>query len=266
MSNPTGKGGFIPGEASNPSGKKPGTRNRRTRDIVQQIIDAGYRDPLITLSEIQHGNPDASIRAQTASMLAPYLHGKVVPAPIPRFVEVPLDLPPLDSLRNAVERIARINDLVTQNLLDIALGQDLIAMAREYIAGLNQLEVQQLTERLALVEANQANQPQVQHVQGGLPPLPGTSIIMGPMHPASPVIVDHVDEPAPDWEAKAGPEPCGKNRILGQAGSRRDSSRQCWSRTDPHSVTGRDDQCAYTGVGRQCIRGMAPAAHSGSAS
>jgi hypothetical protein len=123
MSNPTGIGGFRPGEASNPAGKKPGTRNKRTQEIIQKIIAAGHRDPLVTLSEIQDSSPDLSIRAAAASMLAPYLHGKVTPSPMPRFVETELTLPPLDSLKHAVESIALIQSAVAEYRLDVQSAQ-----------------------------------------------------------------------------------------------------------------------------------------------
>ena len=89
---------WEPGKSGNPNGRPFGSRNKRTREIIEQIIASGNKDPLVTLSEIQDASPDLSIRATAASMLAPYLHGKVTPSPMPRFVETEIQLPPLDSL------------------------------------------------------------------------------------------------------------------------------------------------------------------------
>jgi hypothetical protein len=63
MSNPTGIGGFKPGEAGNPNGRPPGSRNKRTHLIIQQIIKSGGKDPLVRLSELVTSSQDESIAA-----------------------------------------------------------------------------------------------------------------------------------------------------------------------------------------------------------
>ena len=121
------------------------------------------------------------VRASAASMLAPYLHGKLQSIPVPRFVEAELTLPPLDSLENAVQSIALIEAAVAENRLDVQSAQDLIGMINAYIAGKNIMEIAELQERLANIEQAIAAQPassQTVHVQGGMPALPGTNITM----------------------------------------------------------------------------------------
>jgi hypothetical protein len=49
MANPTGVGGFRPGEVGNPNGRPLGSRNKRTKEIINEIIKSGNKDPLITL-------------------------------------------------------------------------------------------------------------------------------------------------------------------------------------------------------------------------
>jgi hypothetical protein len=179
--NPTGKGGFIQGESGNPNGRPVGARNRRTKEIIEQIIKSGNKDPLVTLSELQANSQDESIRASAANMLAPFLHSKLTATPAPRFVETEITLPSLDSLEHAVESIALIESAVAENRLDVQSAQDLIGMINAYIAGKNIMEIAELQERLANIEQSIAASPassQTVHVQGRMPALPGTNITM----------------------------------------------------------------------------------------
>ncbi len=180
MSNPHPIPNWEPGKSGNPNGRPVGSRNKRTREIIEQIIASGNKDPLVTLSEIQNSSPDLSVRATAASMLAPYLHGKITPSPMPRFVETEIQLPPLDSLENAVSSIALIESAVASNQLDVQSANDLIGMINAFIAGKNIMEIAELQERLAAIESAIAASPassQQVYVEGGLPPLPGTSIL-----------------------------------------------------------------------------------------
>jgi len=83
---------FVNGQIGNPTGRPLGSRNKRTKEIIQQIIESNNKDPLVTLSEISSSDPDSAIRATAANMLAPYMHSKMQSTPAPRFVEE-LDIP-----------------------------------------------------------------------------------------------------------------------------------------------------------------------------
>jgi hypothetical protein len=182
MANPHPIPNFKPGQVANPNGRPVGSRNKRTKEIIQQIMASGDKDPLLTLSELQATAQDESIRATAANMLAPYLHGKVVSRQ-PKYIEpeAPLDLPKLDSLANAVESIARIKSALLEGKLSTDDAQQLIAVDQAYISGLNLLEIESLQERLLVLEQSIAAQPassQTVAVVGGMPALPGTNITM----------------------------------------------------------------------------------------
>ena len=173
---------YKPGKSGNPNGRPPGSRNKRTRDIINQIVATGHKDPLLTLSELQATAKDEFIRAMAANMLAPFMHGKVA-RPQPKFIETeaPLDLPPLNSLNNAVDSIARIETALIAGSISTDDAQQLIAVIEAYIRGKNIMEVAELTERLYVLEQAIAAQPQsaqLVHLEPGtgLPSLPGTNI------------------------------------------------------------------------------------------
>ena len=204
MSNPAGNPNWK-GASGNPDGRKPGSRNRRTAEIVQQInkmIYAGQgQDPLVRLFELTNSE-DGALAASASNMLAPFLHSKVQPSPLPRFIEAAPELPPLTSLQNAVQSIALISAAMAENRLDVQSGQDLIASINAYISGRNIQAIEELQARVDLIESQAQNQPpQTQNVVGGLPPLPGTNVILN-RQPVAPEI-DH--DPAPSWESKHEP-------------------------------------------------------------
>ena len=180
--NPVPNSTWIQGVSGNPNGRPVGSRNRRTREIIEQIIKSGNKDPLVTLSELQANSTDEAIRATAANMLAPFLHSKLTATPAPRFIETELTLPPLDSLENAVQSIALIEAAVAENRLDVQSAQDLIGMINAYIAGKNIMEIAELQERLTNIETSIANNPQTQlpHVTGGLPVMPGCENVILP--------------------------------------------------------------------------------------
>jgi hypothetical protein len=179
--NPVPNSTWTPGVSGNPNGRPRGSRNIRTTEIVNQIIKSGNKDPLVTLSELQANSADEAIRATAANMLAPFLHSKLTATPAPRFIETEITLPPLDSLENAVQSIAIIEAAVAENRLDVQSANDLIGMINAFIAGKNVMEIAELQERLTAIESAIAASPasaQVVHVEGGMPPLPGTDVIM----------------------------------------------------------------------------------------
>jgi hypothetical protein len=138
--NPVPNSTWTPGISGNPNGRPPGSRNRRTTEIVNQIIKSGNKDPLVTLSELQ------ATSADEANMLAPFLHSKLTATPAPRFIETEITLPSLDSLENAVQSIALIESAVDSNQLDVQSAQDLIGMINAYITGKNIMEIAELPD------------------------------------------------------------------------------------------------------------------------
>jgi hypothetical protein len=96
------------GVGGNPNGRPVGARNKRTKEIIQQIIDAGHKDPLVTLSEISATHPDDNLRATAANMLAPYMHSKMQSAPAPRFLDQIEEIPKFTTVQEAEDYLAEL--------------------------------------------------------------------------------------------------------------------------------------------------------------
>src|SRR6516162_4549930 len=164
---------FKNGQIGNPNGRPVGSRNRRTKEIIDQIIKSNNKDPLITLSEISFLDPDSSIRAAAANMLAPYLHSKMQSTPAPRFVEETIAVPNFTSIDHAEHYLSEIPILLGKGALDSQTALELSTVIGNWIASRRagqELELKQL--------AQGAETEQTIHITGGLPELPGTSVVM----------------------------------------------------------------------------------------
>jgi hypothetical protein len=163
------RGSWKPGQSGNANGRPDGSRNNRTKDIVLRLISLGHKDPLETLSELQNSSTDEAIRATAANMLAPYLHGKLVPRPSPVFMEQNLSIPKPTTIDEAVNNIAYLSQLKSTGQIDRDWGDNLIADQRAMLGAL-------VDE--AKLAAGVGTGDQIIRIEGGLPPLSGTEIIM----------------------------------------------------------------------------------------
>ena len=167
---------FVNGQIGNPNGRPVGSRNRRTKEIIDLIIKSENKDPLITLSEISSTDPDSAIRAAAANMLAPYMHSKMQSTPAPRFVEELDILTEFTHLSDAEAFLAKIAALVARGQLDIQSGLELSALAK------NWLDSQYTREELSLKQINAGSTEHEQRIviSGGLPTMPGLEGVLMP--------------------------------------------------------------------------------------
>ncbi len=112
------------------AGRKPGIPNKRSRELADRLAAAG-KDPLELLASIVAGegtpSPDLGLRAQAATALAPYLHPKLSPRPVPLYVETPLGLAPPTTAAEAAQQIAIIATKAANGELDLDQSKTLIA-------------------------------------------------------------------------------------------------------------------------------------------
>jgi hypothetical protein len=183
---------WAPGQSGNPKGYD-GPRRRRNQEVYDEIKSRGHQSPLITLSEI-HADPnrEPAVRVAAAGMLAPFLHAKLQSITVPRFVETPIQVPEFTDVSVAESFLAKIATLVAGGSLDIQTGLELSILAKNWI------DSQYAREELAIkqINAGTTKHEQVIRVTGGLPELPGTSIVM-PVLDGRPVTNGHAALAAP---------------------------------------------------------------------
>ncbi len=107
-------------------------------------------------------------------MLAPYVHSKRGATIVPRYVEHPIDIPEFQTVEDAEKFLGIIPSLLNSGQLDAQLAQDYSTLTR------NWLSAQYEKQEFRLKEANANYQPgeHVIKIQGGLPALPGTNILL----------------------------------------------------------------------------------------
>ena len=146
------------------------------KEIVEKIIALGLKDPLITLAELQHSDPDPSIRATAANMLAPYLHSKCMAKPVPPdpvYFEQAVSLPRPTTIRLACDNIALLTEMKSQGELDVASADSLINDQRIILNAL-------VDEAKLLAAQGDPSIPQKIIIEGGLPQLPGCENLIMP--------------------------------------------------------------------------------------
>jgi hypothetical protein len=142
---------WKPGVKPEGAGRPQGSRNNRTKEVIQQIVAAGHKDPLLTLAELQAKSKDETIRAQAANMLAPYLHSKCSALPPLRYLNIPISCPEFTSPQVAKDWLATLPVRVARGELDLDAAKELAQLT---IAWLNsqldtdKLRLQELTSGL----------------------------------------------------------------------------------------------------------------------
>ena len=165
---------FQPGHTFSP-GRRPGSRNKRTAEIFNRLESRGDLDPAELLSSIVTNNEEPKeLRIQAAGLLMPYKYSKCGTAPVQVYIDIPLDTPEFTHLSDAEQFLAKVAALVAHGQLDFQAGQNLSALAKNWI------DSQYAREELAIkqINAGTTEHEQVIRVQGGLPPLPGCNVMM----------------------------------------------------------------------------------------
>ena len=165
---------FTPGESGNPSGWQGG-RQRRHREVFDEIKKLGHRDALITLSQIQHETQDVSLKIAAAAALAPYCHPKMQSTPTPRFIDLQIEVPEFTHVSDAENFLAKIALIVARGHLDIQSGHELSALVKTWI------DTQYAKDELQFKINPPEQHDQVIKIQGGLPQLPGCENLIMPV-------------------------------------------------------------------------------------
>ena len=166
---------FVPGESGNPIGRPKGTRNKRTQEIIDLLQSRGDKDPLDFLSEVISGNGSysAELKVQAANIAAPYIHSKRSTIPAPRFVEEAIEVRDFASVEEAQDFQKEIASRAAAGELELQASLDISTLVGNWIRS------RQASIELNFKVRDPALTPETRIlIEGGLPPLPGTDVIM----------------------------------------------------------------------------------------
>lgn len=166
---------WKPGQSGNPNGRPRGARNRSSYELREALKARGDRDPAEFLSEIvSNENESKELRIAASGQLMPYYHSKLGATPVPpppQYVQEAISLPRPTTISQASDNIGRLSEMKAQGLLDFATADSLINDNRVILDAL-------IDEAKLIAAQGDPTRQQTIRIEGGLPPLLGTNIIM----------------------------------------------------------------------------------------
>jgi hypothetical protein len=170
---PMGNPNWTPGQSGNPSGRPPGTRNKRTEAIWGRLEARGDKDPADFLSElVTSENEPKELRAAAANYLMPYKYGKRGTIPVARFVPDQIDVPTFNTVQEAEAYLAHIPVLLGRAEIDSQTALELSTLTKNWLDSIYARQGYEL--KLAAQGGGDATI----RIEGALSPLPGTHINM----------------------------------------------------------------------------------------
>jgi hypothetical protein len=196
------------GQSGNPNG-----RPRKYPAVPDGIDPRYYYKQTATVKEEQRYTPEGELvledpvlfqhrllgdnslpvglRASIAAAISPYCHPKLGLVSPPRFIENEVEVPDFKTIEEAEAFLATLAQRFASSEIGAQSALDLSTLVRNWISARHATEELEL-KRLA---ADAYTAPRVIRIEGGLPDLPGTNVIM-PTQPGQPEALEH--EPAPE--------------------------------------------------------------------
>jgi hypothetical protein len=194
---------WQPGQSGNPKGRPrkypevpPGADPRyyyKQTAIIKEELQYSIEHPdgavledpvLFQHKQMMNESLPIGLRLAVATAIAPYCHPKLGLVSPPRFIETPIEVPDFKSIAEAETFLARLAQRFASAELGSQSALDLSTLVRNWISAKHsamELEIKHLN-------ADAAPDEQVIRIEGGLPALPGTDIIMPKLN--SPPAID----------------------------------------------------------------------------
>jgi hypothetical protein len=174
---------------------------REAQQIRQAAQEQHLEDPVLFQHRLlANDSLPLGLRATIAAAISPYYHPKLGISSPPRFIEVDVAVPDFQSIEEAQEFLADLSKNFAAGEIGAQSALDLSTLVRNWISARHATEELEL-KRLA---ASASTAPNVIHIEGGLPDLPGTNIIMP--EPLTPSEVEAIDV-TPALQASPAPDP-----------------------------------------------------------
>jgi hypothetical protein len=170
--------------------------------MVTMLNERGDLDPLDYLSSLlSNPNTDEAHRILAANYIMPYRHSKMGTTPPQRFVETIIHVPEFRSIDDVEKFLNHLTRHVARGSLSIEHGKELADLARQWVQ--THYADDELRMKIAASLVNDPNHPLTIHIEGGMPDLPGTNIIMPERNGAK--VIDAQAQPKPP--AHEDPDP-----------------------------------------------------------
>ena len=156
---------------------------------LDKLEEADLKTPVaLLLAFANNENVNHSLRVSAAASAAPYLHPRYGSREVPRVIDTPFDFPEPRSIQQAVATIAKVSALAACGKIALKDATELVSINKTFVDALTASELEQRVTNLEN-SRNQDNAPV--HVIGGLPRLPGTSILGLPPHTQPDTVIEH---------------------------------------------------------------------------
>ena len=136
------------GGARDGSGRRPGSLNRKSGEVLAAALDGGTTPVEYMLGILRDDTADAKDRQWAAEKAAPFIHAR--PAPLERTIEI--KLPAASTADGIGKALDRVLLAIATGELSPAEGQSLIAVIE---ARRKAIETEELLERIEKLEALQ---------------------------------------------------------------------------------------------------------------
>lgn len=137
------------GGAREGAGRKPGTPNRKTSEVLARALEQGLTPVEYMLNTMRDDSADPKERQWAAEKAAPFVHPR--PAPTPRTVEI--DLPDISTVEDIKEAIEAALRAAATGQIAPTEAQSLIAIVEAQRKTIETLDILERIERLEAAQS-----------------------------------------------------------------------------------------------------------------